>query len=146
MVEHEPFTSFDSKGDAHEFVLSAERGPALVNSDAIARLDIEVATTPEQLGDGYNAALEEIRPGVWRPMLVNNRSISAYSGKGITAAVYRWVARTTGGVVQSSAGGDAGGWDERNELAERVWRRLEEAGEAVYDPAEDRFYHPRKPG
>lgn len=148
MAEHEPFTSIDMHGTSHSFVLEATRSMTTCGHAApreCATIEIEIAIAAEGLGHGYNASFHEVRPGVWRPWLVNNRSISEYVGKGITASLYRWVAATTGGVVQSCISEGKHPWDSRNGLETRVWRRLEANGAAVYDAAEDRFYHPRKP-
>lgn len=144
----ESFASTDLDGRTHHFLISTTRGKTTLEGNEwplpeVATLEIHITTKPDAI-DTYFAAFHEIAPGLWRSVMVNNRAVPAYRGKGITASLYRWVAATTGGVVQSSSN-KAGMSEYRTSAVDRVWCSLFSRGEAVYDAAEDRLYHPHKP-
>lgn len=89
----------------------------------------------------FEASFAEDGSDRMRVTMLDNRNKPHYRGKGITEALFELVARRSQPrvLVSSSNVGAPESGQYRTEAATKVWRRLEEAGKAVYDEAEDRF-------
>ena len=82
-------------------------------------------------GDEFELVLKEETAGLLRVKMMNNRGLDSYVQKGIPEALLRHATSELGKPIESSpVFTEDGQW--RNDAATKAWKRLVEAGGAVY--------------
>lgn len=131
------FDCIGKDGQTRTFTYRMSRSNSLDESELsfyVTRVD-----PPPTTEDFFELTLREVAPSTFQVVQINHHSQTDYIGAGIPATLLPLVANMLDAQIRSSS--NANGQSEyRTPQADKMWRRLVDAGQATYDAVPDIYW------